>query len=436
MRRYVVNLVCLVMDRMLMMLFQLWFASFLTKQFGLNVFGSWSVVNNTFTLVYSVTILTVDLIVIKNIIEKQSNTGEYITAGIFVQLLGFVVGSAICYLIYIFGYFEYNEAIFLFCISFIISNLMIVLTKWFYWHYSALVESKYRSFSVILSVLISFILIKYVLLSYNDNLFFLSYSIYYLVQFFISLLVYLLFFKHGINISLNFSILKEYTTIGFKLIISTVCVSLFTQSDVIMLSILGSNSDAGVYSAAFRVSSIFFILAGIIGNVFYPKIVAMKDTSGMDDFLVLMMSMVVSFSIFVSIFISIFSDVILSFLYGKVSAEIAAVLTLHIWSCIFIYIGSFSSKWLYANSYYDIEIKKTLIAASVNILLNLIAIPFFGPTGAAVTSLIAYCIANHIVFYFSNKTKHLFNVQNAAFKNAINPFFIYRGFKRIKCLFL
>lgn len=65
---------------------------------------------------------------------------------------------------------------------------------------------------------------------------------------------------------------KIYFSLGMKLIISTVSVSLFAQCDVLLLEHLVGTNETGAFSAALRISAIWFMCAGIIGNAFSQKL--------------------------------------------------------------------------------------------------------------------------------------------------------------------
>jgi PST family polysaccharide transporter len=52
--------------------------------------------------------------------------------------------------------------------------------------------------------------------------------------------------------------------------------------------------------------------------------------------------------------------------------------------------------------------QRTLLGAVVNVILNLIFIPRFGPIGAAIATVVAYAIAAFLSDLVQKETKHVF----------------------------
>ncbi len=69
------------------------------------------------------------------------------------------------------------------------------------------------------------------------------------------------------------------------------------------------------------------------------------------------------------------------------------MLSVHIWSGVFVFMGSASSQYLLAEGYTMISFYRTAAGAVVNILLNIWLIPLYGGLGASIATLIAYFVA-------------------------------------------
>lgn len=434
MKKYLLNLLWMLADRILMLIFQLYVFAAIKRLYDLDTLGAWSTVNNLSQLLISVFMLGIDLIVIKKIVEKKNDVGKEIGSAILVQILGAGVYAILFYCIIIYQYLHI-ERVMLFYWVFVISNFFSIFAKSIFWHYSATLESKFRAITIISSVAISFSIMFLITKKFPELIFY-SFAIYYIIQFFLSVLIYFIFFKQSSFWKFSIESSKDYLKVGSKLIISTLSVAIFVQADTLMLEKLAGISEVGVFSAAVRVSSIWFVAAGIIASAFFPKIVALKDNSQDSLFLLKWMTgCVLLISISAAIFVSLFGVYILNFLYGDGMSASAHVLSIHIWSGIFIFMGAFSSKWLYAHNEINLEIYKTVIAAIFNIVANIFIIPIHGAVGASYVSLISYLIANVLFFGFVKRTRPIILFQLKSFGYIFSFKSFFADYRRARCLF-
>jgi O-antigen/teichoic acid export membrane protein len=86
-------------------------------------------------------------------------------------------------------------------------------------------------------------------------------------------------------------------------------------------------------------------------------------------------------------------------LYTPEYAYAAPVLSVHIWSGVFVFLGAANSQYLIAEGYTKLTFLRTGFGAIVNILLNLILIPKMGMMGAAIATLIAYASSAFFVLF-------------------------------------
>lgn len=73
------------------------------------------------------------------------------------------------------------------------------------------------------------------------------------------------------------------------------------------------------------------------------------------------------------------------------------ILSIYIWSNIFFFFTTISSKWLVAEGFYLHSFYRNIIGAFLNVILNIVLINEFGLVGAAVSTLISYAFVG--VFY-------------------------------------
>lgn len=430
MKKYLLNIGVVLFDRIAMLAFQIWMASYYVQTLGISNYGQWAYTLNIITIIISIFILGIDVIIIKDIVNDKNKTGEYLYSGIIIQLIGFIFVVVTALII-----MDNSESIIKYAMaSILIANLFIILSKPFYWNYSALIESKYRTTSIIVSFLIFIpVIVVYLNIIEKKEYVLFVYAIYYVIQFIVSWFIYKYLFKSSYIFSINNEKCKEYSKVGVSLILSTLSVMLFTQTDVLMIKYFIGNVATGEFSAATRLSTSIFILAGILANTFYPKIIKLNNNDKL-KFIKIAITTVTLFSIVGSLITTLISPYLTTSLYGE-NNNISVVLSLHIWCSLFIFSGAFTSRYLYVNEFYKIEIVKTILAAIINVGLNLYTIPTFGVVGAVGSSFVAYLIANYLSFYMFEGSRVLFMIQSKAYLLMIRPKLYMKELREIKCLF-
>lgn len=197
------------------------------------------------------------------------------------------------------------------------------------------------------------------------------------------------------------SLLKQ----SFPLILSGVMVLLYMKIDILMLKKNGS-TEVGIYSAAARISEAwYFIPSAIISSVFPAIINARKtDLDRYNKRLKNLYDLLVFISLPVAILVGFFGNEIIHFLWSNKYEGAGPMLSIHIWSGIFVFLGSASSQYLLAEGYTTIAFQRTAAGAVINILLNFWLIPLYGGVGASIATLIA-CITTTFWIIFIPKTR-------------------------------
>ena len=188
---------------------------------------------------------------------------------------------------------------------------------------------------------------------------------------------------------------------SWPLILSAVMVSLYMQIDIVMLKTKGSEA-VGIYSAAARISEAwFFIPVAIVTSVFPAIIHARKtDLARYYKRLQNLYDLLIGMSLPVALIVSVGADLIIKLIYTDQYEGAGLMLAIHIWSGVFVFLGSASSQYLLAEGYTLISLQRTIIGAVVNILLNLWLIPLYSGVGASISTLIAYFAATFSILLF------------------------------------
>lgn len=220
----------------------------------------------------------------------------------------------------------------------------------------------------------------------------------------------IIYHSQNLNIgkwNFNFIRAKALLSQSWPLILAAVMITLYMQIGILMLKSFGGSTQAGIYSAAARISEAwYFIPTAIVTSVFPAIIHARKtDPHRYQKRLQNLYDLLVVISIPVALFVSLGADTFINFLYGDKFDGAGIILSVHIWSGVFVFLGSASSQYLLAEGFTMISFYRTATGAVVNILLNLWLIPLYGGLGASIATLIAYFVATFSLVFYS-KTRH------------------------------
>jgi len=208
------------------------------------------------------------------------------------------------------------------------------------------------------------------------------------------------------------SLLKQ----SFPLILSAVMVSIYMKIDQVMLKSVGSAA-VGVYSAAAKISEAwYFIPVAIVTSVFPAIVNARKtDIERYTKRLQNLYDLLIAISLPVSIVVTFTSGLIIKTLYGNQFEGAEHMLSIHIWSGVFTFLGVASSQYLLAEGYTKISFVRTALGAIVNIGLNFWLIPLYGGIGASVATLIAQIISSFYLLFLQKTRQQGFMMLKSLF---------------------
>lgn len=204
---------------------------------------------------------------------------------------------------------------------------------------------------------------------------------------------------------------------SWPLILSGLAVMVYMRIDQIMLGQMLGDEAVGIYSAAVRISEVwYFIPTAIIASVF-PAIVAAKKHSETQyrQRLQNLYNAMVALALAVALPMTFLSDWVIDLLFGNTYADAGPVLALHIWSALFVFLGLASGSGYLTENLQMLAFARTLLGAFVNVLANFILIPLFGILGAAMGTLLAQMAAAYLFDLLHTKTRNHFWMKTKSF---------------------
>jgi O-antigen/teichoic acid export membrane protein len=228
------------------------------------------------------------------------------------------------------------------------------------------------------------------------------------------LLIVFILKKHHFNIrAFNKKIAIDILRNSWPLIAAGFVVSIYMRIDQIMLKMLINEEAVGIYAAALRLSEAWYFIPGAIISSVFPAIIASRAKS-MELYhnrLQSLFDLLSLISLLVIIPMTFLSNIIIKILYGTEFIQAGPVLSIHIWTSLFVFLGIASSSWLVSENLQSISFYRSLVGVIINVILNFFLIPTYSVLGAAIATLISQACATFIFFAFSKKTRIIFIMQ-------------------------
>ena len=213
-------------------------------------------------------------------------------------------------------------------------------------------------------------------------------------------------------------------------ILSSMMVTVFAQTDKIMLKMMLNESATGYYGAAVTCAGMTgFIFTAIIDS-FRPSIFE-GQKGGYEVFhhrLTMLYSIVIYLSLAQSIVMTLLSKWIIYILYGIAYSPAISALQIIVWYTTFSYMGSVRNIWILANEKQKYLWQINMSGAIANVILNAVLIPLIGINGAAVASLITQLFSNVIVGYIIKPIRP----NNTIMFEALNVKYLNDAFSKLR----
>ena len=199
-------------------------------------------------------------------------------------------------------------------------------------------------------------------------------------------------------------IAREFLSVSWLIMLSTAASYVYLRIDQVMIGSLLNSVSVGLYSAAVRISEIWYFIPGIICSSVFPAIVNAKMTdenkyikrlNGLYLFLA-------GVALVIAIPLSLLAPFIIKVLYGDAYIGATGVLRIYIWSSVGMFLGVGVSQYLLADNRLYLLFFISLIPMIINIGLNALLIPRMGITGAAWATLVSYSIGPAFIWVRQN----------------------------------
>jgi len=204
--------------------------------------------------------------------------------------------------------------------------------------------------------------------------------------------------------------LKSLFTFSFWIFLAMSGILVITTADVVLIGYFMTNADVGIYRVALQLASLGVFVALALENVLFPRFSCWNEEENHERIAV-SLSRAYSYSLFLAIPFCVggwlLGDKLLYYFYGEAftTGTIALMVLLPLYVIyVFQYLQMMTLNSL--NHPKD-SFWITSVIVLINIVLNVLLIPFIGITGAAIATLISILISAIIGYFVLGKYIHV-----------------------------
>lgn len=194
---------------------------------------------------------------------------------------------------------------------------------------------------------------------------------------------------------------------SWPLVLSGLAIAVYMHTDQIMLGEMVDDRAVGIYSAATRLSNVWYFIPVAILSSVYPSFLQAKQSNEdlYRNLLQKIFNLLSLLAYIIAILVSLASFWLVAILFGDKYIDAAPILAIHVWAGLFVFFGVAREKWMITEGLTKFSFATTALGAGSNVLLNYCLIPIYGAVGAAISTLVSYSVAVLLSCTFYKRTR-------------------------------
>lgn len=417
----------IVVCKVIQSLIQLIIGMLTARYLGPTNYGLINYAKSVVAFVGPFTQLGLNATLVRELVEAPEKEGEIIGTSLIMGLVssGCCIAAVTCF-VSIANRGDVETI--LVCVLYSFSLLFQAIELIQYWFHSKL-QSKFPSIIMLCAYIVVSVYKVFLLVSGKSVYWFaIVYSIEYgLIG--LSLLV-IFHMQSDQKLLFSFSLAKKLFARSRYYILSSLMVTVFQNTDHVMLKIMSSDTENGIYSAAITCAAVFqFVYAAIIDSM-RPVILSGKR-AGHSDYeynISRLYCIVIYLALLQGIGFVVFAKPIVWVLFGNEYMDAVPVLQILVWYIAFSQMGRVRNVWILAEEKQEVLWKINLAGALANVAMNGLLIPRWGAAGAAFASFITQFFANFVIGFILKPLRD----NNRILLSALNPLAFLDSLKLVK----
>ncbi len=340
--------------------------------------------------------LGLNSVIIKDFIDNPKEQGEAIGSAIVMRIVSSILSSIM--IVSFVAVVDKGEAVTIAVVALCsVGTIFHVFETFNFWF-----QSQYKSKITSIATFLAYVVTagyKIVLLILGKDVrwFAFSTSVDYIV---VAVFLYVAYKRYG-GERLSFSIRKSKSLlkVSYNYILSAVMISVYGQTDKLLLKHMLDESAVGYFTTATTICTMWvFVLQAIVDSM-YPTILRLKSENyaQYERKNRQLYAIVFYVSCFVSVAFIVFGDFGVKLLYGEAYMPAADILKVVSWYTAFSYLGVARNAWIVSEGKQKYLKYIYGAAAILNVVMNLILIPIMGTIGAATATLITQILTSIVL---------------------------------------
>ena len=203
---------------------------------------------------------------------------------------------------------------------------------------------------------------------------------------------------------------------SWPVIFSGMAIMVYMRLDMVMLKMMKGDYAVGLYSAATRVSEVWYFIPMAIVSSVSPAIMKVKDdTELFYGRLRKLFSLMTMTACVIGSIVALASHAIIRILYSTSYSGAAPVLAVHVWASIFVFLGVAQAPFDFSKNLLKLGLYRTVAGAVINVVMNLYLIPKYSALGAAIATVVSYAVSGVFANALSVRTRPIFYMQMKSF---------------------
>jgi PST family polysaccharide transporter len=200
---------------------------------------------------------------------------------------------------------------------------------------------------------------------------------------------------------------------SWPLVFASLSITIYMKIDQVMLGDMVGSEAVGIYSAATKISEVWYFIPSAIATSVFPTLIQAKETSEKLYYQKLrnLFNLMGRLALLIAVPMTFLSTPLVELLFGKGYTSSGPVLSIHIWAALFVFLGVAQGPWDLAENLTKLSMYRTIIGATINVLLNIILIPRYAALGAAIATVVSYAFSAVILNIAHKRTRPIFYYQ-------------------------
>ncbi|KXB08435.1 hypothetical protein AKJ55_01000 [candidate division MSBL1 archaeon SCGC-AAA382M17] len=205
---------------------------------------------------------------------------------------------------------------------------------------------------------------------------------------------------------ISIPMIKKMMWFGAPLILTGISVSIVRRTDTLMLTALRPLADVGTYQVSRVVVPLLRYFGIAIGVPLFPLVSRLWESNERDS-VGSILSFILKYSFILAIPLAIivisFPDIFIRLFFGNEYLSAVTPMRILSMAVIFSILGSITSSTLKGIDESTLVMRSSIAPAVFNIPANLILIPIYGVTGAALATGLSFLVGSSVGLYYSRK---------------------------------